>query len=83
MASLWMIAIAVFSVAGAAQTSPEPTAEVAVEQRTRRATAVPVIAVAVGFGLLVFDQRHDRLLPDLAVVIAAVLLALLVSARQF
>jgi diguanylate cyclase (GGDEF)-like protein len=81
--SLWMIAIAVFTVAGAAQTSPVPNPEVAVEERPRRATAVPVIAVAVGFGLLVFNQRHDRLLPDLTVVIAAVLLALLVSARQF
>jgi diguanylate cyclase (GGDEF)-like protein len=81
--SLWMIAIAGFTVAGAAQTSPDPTAEVAVEERPRRATAVPVIAVVVGFGLLVFNQRNDRLLPDLTVVIAAVLLALLVSARQF
>jgi hypothetical protein len=44
---------------------------------------VPVLAVAVGFGLLVFNQRHDRLVPDLTLVIAAVLLALLVSARQF
>jgi diguanylate cyclase (GGDEF)-like protein len=81
--SLWMIAIAVFAVAGAAQASSDPNAELTAEQRPRRATAVPVIAVAVGFGLLVFDQRHDRLLPDLTIVIAAVLLALLVSARQF
>lgn len=81
--SLWMIAVAVFAVAGAAQTALDHDAEVTVEQRPRRATAAPAIAVAVGFGLLVFSQRHDRLVPDLTLVIAAVLLALLVSVRQF
>ena len=81
--SLWMIAIAVFAVAGAAQGSPAPAAEVTREPSRGRASWAPVIAVAVGFGLLLFNQREDRLLPDLTLVIAAVLLATLVSVRQF
>jgi diguanylate cyclase len=81
--SLWMIAIAVFAVAGAAQTSPEAPGEVTPEHARRRASWAPVIAVATGFGLLVFSQRHDRLLPNLTVVIGAVVLATLVSVRQF
>ena len=74
--SLWMIAIALFAVAGAAQTSPESTTVVA-EGKRRTARWAPYIAVAVGFGLLIIDHR------DLSLVIAAVLLAMLVSIRQF
>jgi two-component system, cell cycle response regulator len=74
--SLWMIAIALFAVAGAAQTSPGSTAVVAEGQR-RTASWAPYVSVAVGFGLLIIDHR------DLSLVIAAVLLATLVSVRQF
>jgi two-component system, cell cycle response regulator len=74
--SLWMIAIALFAVAGAAQTSPGSTAVVGEGQR-RTASWAPYVAVAVGFGLLIIDHR------DLSLVIAAVLLATLVSVRQF
>jgi two-component system, cell cycle response regulator len=73
--SLWMIAIALFAVAGAAQTSPEATAVVS-EAKQRTASWAPYIAVAVGFGLLVIDHR------DLSLVIAGVLLATLVCVRQ-
>ena len=81
--SLWMIAIALFAVAGAAQTSPDPAAESADEYVARRASWAPYIAVAVGFGLLLVNQRHDALLPDGYIAIASVLLATLVSVRQF
>jgi two-component system, cell cycle response regulator len=74
--SLWMIAIALFAVAGAAQTSPKSTAVVA-DSKRRTASWAPYVAVAVGFGLLVIDHR------DLSLVIAGVLLATLVSVRQF
>ena len=74
--SLWMIAIALFAVAGAAQTSPDSRAVLADgEQRT--ASWAPYIAVAVGFGLLVIDHR------DLSLVIAGALLVTLVCVRQF
>jgi diguanylate cyclase (GGDEF)-like protein len=81
--SLYMVAIALFAVAGAAQTSSKPTTDVVAEPVRRRASWAPIVAVAVGFGLLLFDQRHDRLLPHASLVIAAVLLATLVSVRQF
>ena len=81
--SLWMIAIAVFAVAGAAQGSPEASADATVEPGRHRANWAPVIAMAVGFGLLVFNERHEPLLPNMTLVLAAVLLATLVSIRQF
>ncbi|MDQ6777760.1 MAG: EAL domain-containing protein [Actinomycetota bacterium] len=81
--SLWMVAIALFAVAGAAQASSEPTADVATGNDLASASWPPYIAVAVGFGLLIFSERHAPLLPDLSLVIAAVVLATLVSVRQF
>jgi hypothetical protein len=73
--SLWMIAIAFAAVAGAAQTSPQSTA-FAAEDKLRTGSWALSVAVAVGFGLLIVDHR------DLSMVIAAVLLATLVSVRQ-
>ena len=81
--SLWLIAIALFAVAGAAQTTPRSPTEVVTEVQTHHASWAPYIAVAIAFGLLLFNERHQRLLPDGSVVIAAVLLATLVSIRQF
>jgi two-component system cell cycle response regulator len=74
--SLRMIAIALFAVAGAAQTSPGSSA-VVVEGRRGSASWAPYVAVAVGFGLLIIDHR------DFSLVIASVVLATLVSVRQF
>jgi hypothetical protein len=74
--SLWMIAIALFAVAAAAQ-SPSEATEVVVEDKGRAASWAPYVAVAVGFGLLIIDHR------DVSLVIAGVLLAALVSVRQF
>ncbi|MGA2927278.1 MAG: GGDEF domain-containing protein, partial [Solirubrobacteraceae bacterium] len=74
--SLWMIAIALFAVAGAAQTSPGSRV-VTAEPERRAASWAPYLAVAVGFGLLIIDHR------DLSLTIAGVVLAALVSVRQF
>src|ERR1039458_10728628 len=73
--SLWMIAIALFAAAGAAQTSPD-SAAVVPESKGRTASWAPYVAVAVGVGLLIIDHR------DLSLVIAGVVLATLVSVRQ-
>ncbi len=81
--SLYMISIALFAVAGAAQTSPELSTEARAQDARRQASWAPYIAVAVGFGLLLFNERQLPLLPDGSLVIAAVLLAALVSIRQF
>jgi diguanylate cyclase (GGDEF)-like protein len=80
--SLWMVAIALFAVAGAAQSAPEQATEVVSFAPRRRTSWAPYVAVAVSFGLLIVSQRHAPLLPDLTLVIAAVVLATLVSARQ-
>ena len=73
--SLWMVAIALFAVAGSAQRSPDSTS---VAERDRRtASWAPYVAVAAGFGLLIIDHR------DLTLTIAGVVLAGLVSTRQF
>jgi len=73
--SLWMVAIALFAVAGSAQGSPDPTSVVKHDRRT--ASWAPYVAVVAGFGLLIIDHR------DLTLTIAGVVLAGLVSARQF
>jgi two-component system cell cycle response regulator len=74
--SLWMIAIALFAIAGAAQQPPRSTT-VGIATGRRTASWSPYIAVAIGFGLLIVDHR------DLTLVLAGVLLAALVCVRQF
>jgi diguanylate cyclase (GGDEF)-like protein len=81
--SLWMVAIALMAIAGAAQRRPEPAIEALSEHERRRASWAPFIAVVVGFGVLLIHERNDPLFPDASLVIAAVLLAALVAARQF
>jgi diguanylate cyclase len=81
--SLYMVSIALFAIAGAAQRPARPATEVIAEDVCRRASWAPYIAVAVCFGLLLVTDRHQRLLPDGILLIAAVLLAALVSVRQF
>jgi diguanylate cyclase (GGDEF)-like protein len=81
--SLWMVSIALFAVAASAQAPPEPAVDSNVEPQRPRASWAPFAAVTVVFGLLVFSQRSDTLLPNLTLVIASVLVAALVSVRQF
>ncbi len=81
--SLWMIAIALFAIAGAAQAFPEPATGLETQPRRPHASWAPIIAVAVGFGVLLVVHGHDPLLPNVSVVIAAILLAGIVSLRQF
>lgn len=80
--SLWMIAIALFAIAGTAQTAPEPAADLRADDDGTTVSWLPYIAVAVGFGLLIVSEQHDSLLPQGAIVFAAVILATLVSVRQ-
>jgi diguanylate cyclase (GGDEF)-like protein len=81
--AVWMVAIALFAVAGAAQEVPDSPTEGAEPGAARRASWVPYSAVTVGFGLLLFNERHDAPLTNGIVVYAAVLLTGLVSIRQF
>jgi diguanylate cyclase (GGDEF)-like protein len=80
--TLWMVAIALFAIAAAAQ-RPIDVQETPTEARNQHLSTVPYLAVAVGFGLLVYSQRNDALFPELSLTITAMLLATLVSMRQF
>jgi diguanylate cyclase (GGDEF)-like protein len=75
--SLWMIAIALTAVAGAAQTTPTRTPHTVEEETSPQASWAPYLASALGFGLLIIDHH------DLVMTLAAVALASLVAARQF
>jgi diguanylate cyclase (GGDEF)-like protein len=87
--ALWLIAVALFAVAGSAQEVPPPGrppfagAGTGAGTVLARATWAPYVAVAVGYGLLLFNERNDRLFPDGVVVLCAVVITALVSARQF
>ena len=79
--TLWMVAIALFAVAGAAQrpvTGPEQIATT-----RRRVSLLPYLAVAVGFGLLLFADRHEAFFPEQLMTLIAMALAGLLLMRQF
>jgi diguanylate cyclase len=80
--SLWMVSLALFAVGGAAQPAPDPSHRKA-PVKPRRGVWAPYLAVGLCFGLLLAAHRHDRLLPDLALLIGSILVATLVSMRQF
>ena len=80
---LSMVALMLLAIAAAAQQSPEGAEEVPSTEERQRPSRVPYVAVTVGFGLLLFSQRQGSLFPGLILTIAAVLLATLVSVRQF
>jgi diguanylate cyclase (GGDEF)-like protein len=81
--TFYMVAIALFAVAAAAQQSATTSGKEPVEVTRHRATWAPYTASAVGFGLLIVVDRHDPFFPNLSLAITAVSLAALVSVRQF
>ena len=80
--TLWMIAIALFAVAGAAQRTAAHPMETTLDVARQRASWPPYLASALGFGLLIFVERHDPFFPNVCLAITAVALAVLVSIRQ-
>jgi len=81
--TFYMVAIALFALAGAAQEAVTVSAQEAPDVTRRRATWAPYTASAVGFGLLIVVEHNDAFFPNLSLAITAVLLALLVSVRQY
>jgi diguanylate cyclase (GGDEF)-like protein len=81
--TFYVVAIALFAVAGAAQEAVSASAGDPLEVTRQRATWAPYVASALGFGLLIVVERHDPFFPNLSLAITAVLLAVLVSVRQF
>ena len=80
---VYLLAIALFAVASAAQPrlsrhdEPEPaTATIGVSW-------LPYTAAALGYVLLLISQRHEPLLPGGAIVLGVILIGALVSARQY
>ena len=80
---LYMISITLFALAGAMQRAPDPGSAEDIAKPGNRAVWTPSVAVAVCFGLLLVAHSDDRLLPDLALLIASIIVATLVSVRQF
>jgi diguanylate cyclase (GGDEF)-like protein len=81
--SFWVVAIAMWAVAGAAQKAPADSTESIVEARKARASWAPHLASAVGFGVLIFVLHNEPFFPYISLAIAAAVIAALVSARQF
>lgn len=81
--TFWQVGIALWAVAAAAQTRPTAAIELSIEPIRRRASWAPHVATAVGFGVLIAVQLDNPFFPDVTLVITAVVLAALVSARQF
>ncbi len=80
--TLWMIAMALFAIGAATQ--PSSIAHTPIDERqVRSAHWSPYVALAIAFGLLLFNERHIHLLPDFTLLLSAVVLTALVSARQF
>ena len=81
--TLTIVAFAWLAVAGAAQAGVVAPERPAAVRSSNRISWLPYGAVAVGFAVLIFSQRTDPIFPDLIVVTLAVVLALVVAARQF
>ncbi len=81
--SLYILSSVAFRARGSRADRTSSRAPLVAAGSRQRASWAPAIAVAIGFGLLIYSERDDRLLPQLSVVIAAVLMAVLVSLRQF
>jgi diguanylate cyclase (GGDEF)-like protein len=81
--AFWVAGIALWAVAAAAQRTATASSELPIDRTPQRASWAPYTATAVGFGLLIIVQRHNPFFPDVTIAITAVVLAALVSARQF
>jgi diguanylate cyclase (GGDEF)-like protein len=79
--SLWMIAIAVMAVGATFQRAVD--APELLEARRERISWLPYTAVWLGFGVLLFSDRHDPLFPGLTMTMIAMALVGLVSIRQY
>lgn len=79
--TLWMVAIALFAVAGAAQRPV--TGREQIPTIRRRVSSLPYLAVAAGFGLLVFSHRHESFFPGQLMTLIAMALVGLLLIRQF
>ncbi len=80
--TVYVVAMALMALAAVAQTRPAPDETPRGLDGHRRASWAPFAAVLTGVTLLLVDLRGLPLLPDLALLLAAVALMVLVSLRQ-
>ena len=76
----WMVALALMAVAGTTQ--PKVDQPEQIETSREGVSWLPTAAVAFGFGILLFSQRHEAFFPGVVMTLIAIALAALVSARQ-
>ncbi len=81
--TFWIVAIALWAVAGEAQVRPGAASGDIAAGRLQRTSWAPYIGAAVGFAVLIFVQRHESFFPDMSLSLTAALIAALVAARQF
>jgi diguanylate cyclase (GGDEF)-like protein len=87
--ALWMTATALFALAASSQATPSANSRSAeldgtlVRADSPRLSALPYIAVAAVFGLLIETQVGDSIFPGLSLTLTAVLIGALVSVRHY
>jgi two-component system cell cycle response regulator len=81
--TFWVVAIALWAVAAAAQVRPDATSPNVVTGRLPKTSWAPYIGAGVGFAVLIFVQRKEPFFPNMSVSLIAALIAALVAARQF
>jgi diguanylate cyclase (GGDEF)-like protein len=81
--ALYMVALSLFLLGGAAQRRPTPADDIAKATSTWRASWLPWFGVALAFVLLGFSLRHDAFVPAGGLFISAAAVAVLVALRQF
>ena len=74
----WIVALALMAIAGTTQRASDDAESIAT---TREGVSwLPPVAVAFGFGILLFSLRGEAVFPGLVMVVIAILLAGLVLA---
>jgi diguanylate cyclase len=81
--TFWVVAIALWAVAAAAQETASASGALPIGVVRQRASWPPYVATALGFGVLILVLRHNPFFPQMSLAITAVVLAILVSVRQF
>jgi diguanylate cyclase (GGDEF)-like protein len=81
--TLTLVALAFLATAGSAQGAVSEPERITSGDDAERVGWVPYAAVAAGFAVLLVSQRHQPFFPDRSMSLIAVVLAILVAARQF
>jgi diguanylate cyclase len=81
--TVYVVAMALFAVAAAAQSRPLPDAEAPIHARADAPSWLPYVSLAAGLGTMLYNERGDEFYPTFVLGLGTVLLATLVAARQY